>query len=136
MFEDISALRLPSQLGPAEVSYNDARSILTPASGFIRRYDFTLNPYSGCGFGCDYCYARYFAPSDEERESWGRWVRVKRNAVDLVQRACATGKLADGDAVYMSSVTDPYQPIEKKLGLTRTILKAILDAGVQPRLTV
>ncbi len=133
---DLSPVLLPSQLGPAEVEYSDARSILTKASGFIKRYNYTLNPYSGCGFGCDYCYARFFAPSDDRREAWGRWVRVKRNAAALVRRACERGKLVDGDAVYMSSVTDPYQPIESKLGLTRSILEAILEAGVQPRMTV
>ncbi len=79
MFDDAPLALLPLRLGSAEVSYADARSILTPASGFIRRYDYTLNPYSGCGFGCDYCYARYFAPSEEQRDCWGRWVRVKRN---------------------------------------------------------
>ena len=63
-------------------------------------------------------------------------MRVKRNAVALVRRACARGKLASGDIVYMSSVTDPYQPVESKLRLTRAILEAILEAGVQPRLTV
>jgi len=44
--------------------------------------------------------------------------------------------LKSGDAVYMSSVTDPYQPVERRLGLTRTILEAILDSDVQPRLTI
>jgi DNA repair photolyase len=113
-----------------------ARSVLTPTSGFMSQYDFTLNPYSGCTFGCDYCYARFFAPSADQRASWGQWVAVKTNACELVTQACRRRMLKSGDKVYLSSVTDPYQPIEKQLGLTRAILTAILDSGMQPRLTV
>jgi DNA repair photolyase len=116
----------------------ESRSILTPASGFARRYKFTLNPYSGCRFGCEYCYARFFAPTPEEQEGWGRWVKVKRNAVELLDRALnahsASRRLAPGDTIYMSTVTDPYQPIEQKTRLTRCILEALLS--VQPRLTI
>ncbi len=86
----------------------DSKSILTPASGFLRRYKYSLNPYMGCGFGCEYCYARFFAPSARQRETWGEWVTVKRNAPELMEYACRSGALATGDAVYMSSVTDPY----------------------------
>jgi DNA repair photolyase len=113
-----------------------SRSIFTPASGFMSEYRYTLNPYGGCAFGCDYCYARFFAGTSGGRRTWGDWVVVKRNAVDLVAEACRSGLLKPGDAVYMSSVTDPYQPIEKKLILTRDILGAILASGVQPRLTI
>ena len=127
----------PSSSQPGVVvSTSEARSILTPASGFMQRYRYTLNPYAGCAFGCPYCYARAFVFRAAEEESWGRWVTAKRNAIDLVAAACRSGDLADGDAVYLSSVTDPYQPIERRLRLTRGILGAILAAGVQPRLTV
>lgn len=100
------------------------------------QYKFTLNPYAGCSFGCDYCYARFFAPSERHQETWGRWVTVKKNAVELITEACRSGALKSDDAVYMSSVTDPYQPIEQQIRLTRAVLKTVLDAGVQPRLTV
>ena len=114
----------------------EARSILTPASGFMSRYRYTLNPYNGCTFGCPYCYAQGFATRVPDRESWGRWVVAKRNARALIEAACRAGDLEDGDAVYLSSVTDPYQPLERRLRLTHGILEAILEAGVQPRLTV
>lgn len=114
----------------------DARTILTPASGFIRRYRYSLNPYSGCRFACEYCYARAFAPTAEKRRTWGEWASAKRNAAALATKACHDGTLQSGDAIYMSSATDPYQPAEHQLALTRSILEAILAAGVQPRLTV
>ena len=123
-------------LETAGVGLADARTILTPASGFIRRYRYSLNPYSGCRFACEYCYARAFAPTAEKRQTWGEWATAKRNAAALITKACRDGTLQSGDAIYMSSATDPYQPAEHRLRLTRGILEAILDAGVQPRLTV
>ncbi len=122
--------------GRISVQRIDSKSILTPASGFMSAYKFTLNPYGGCAFGCEYCYARFFAPSGERRETWGRWVLVKSNARQLVATACRCGALKSADAVYMSSVTDPYQPVERRLGLTRGVIQAILDSGVQPRMTI
>ena len=129
-------LTRPSSFGRAEVTYADARSILTRASGFIKRYRFTLNPYGGCGFACEYCYARSFAPTVEKQDAWGTWVSVKRNAAALIAKACRSGELPSGDAVYMSSATDPYQPIERRLEVTRSILETALEHGVQPRLTI
>lgn len=128
----------PTKLGHAIISYVTSKSLLTPASGFIRSYKFTLNPYSGCAFACEYCYARFFAPTPEEQAEWGAWVKVKENAVRLLQRArCSRSRprrLEPGDAIYLSSVTDPYQPIEHKLRLTRALLEELIE--VQPRLTV
>ncbi len=123
----------PSRLGTAQIDYRPVRDILTRATGFMDAYDFTLNPYAGCAFGCTYCYAAFFSRSTAERDAWGEWVRVKENAVDLLARRHA-GSL-DGKLIYMSSVTDPYQPIERKLDLTRGLLRE-LAASHRPRLVV
>lgn len=114
----------PAKVGQASIRYNPAREIFTNASGFIDGYDYTLNPYSGCSFGCSYCYAAFFA-KDEFQDSWGYWVQVKDNAVDLL-RGRPPGSL-DGKRIYMSSVTDPYQPIEKELNLTRSLLELFAE---------
>ena len=107
-------------LGHAEIQYKDATSILTPASGFMAGYDFTLNPYSGCSFGCNYCYAASFVKEPGKKENWGGWVDVKRNALDLLKTF--RKKPIINKTIYISSVTDPYQPIEKDLKLTRDLL--------------
>ena len=122
---DAGAIDLPAKFGDAAVSYADAREILTRASGFMEDYDFTLNPYGGCYFGCTYCYAAFFSSSRREREMWGHWIKVKRNAVELLARR-KPGSL-DGKLIYMSSVTDPYQPIERKLNLTRGLLEVMAE---------
>ena len=111
----------------------EARSIFSPATGFIARggFDFTCNPYLGCSFGCVYCYAAYLPQNKQPVEQWGRWLSAKSNAVEL---AAKQAKKIAGRAVYMSSVTDPYQPAERSLMLSRGILEAI--APLQPRLVV
>ena len=123
----------PTHLGRASIEYRPARAILTKATGFMDAYDFTLNPYAGCAFGCSYCYAAFFSRSTQDRDAWGEWVRVKENAVGLLDRR-RTGSL-DGKRIYMSSVTDPYQPIERKLDLTRGLLE-VLASRHRPKLVV
>lgn len=126
-------LNRPEKIGSAKVIYQTTSDILTRASGFMDAYKYTLNPYSGCSFGCTYCYAAFFATSQEERDQWGYWVKVKENAVQSLLRR-PPGRL-DGDLIYMSSVTDPYQPIERKLGLTQSLLQ-ILAEHHKPKLVI
>ena len=119
------------RLGHADVEDAPVRDILTRATGFMDAYDFTLNPYAGCSFGCTYCYAAFFSHSTEKRDSWGRWVGVKENAVERLRNR--RGSL-DGKRIYMSSVTDPYQPVERERKLTRGLLEIL--ARHRPKLVV
>jgi DNA repair photolyase len=111
----------------------DAKSIFSPATGFIARggFDFTCNPYLGCSFGCQYCYAAFLPQNPHPAGEWGKWLTAKRNAVEL---AAKHGKKLAGNALYMSSVTDPYQPVERSLMLSRGILEALVPH--QPRLVI
>lgn len=112
-----------TKLGHSDISYKDASSILTPASGFMDSYDFTLNPYSGCSFGCTYCYAAFFARDQALKNNWGYWVSVKQNALHLLKKH--RKKPLVNKTIYISSVTDPYQPIEKELEITRVLLEEL-----------
>lgn len=123
----------PEKLGHANISYKQVGTLLNKTTGFMAGYDYSLNPYSGCAFGCSYCYAAFFARDNEKKEQWGYWVNVKENALALLKKI--RHKPITGKTVYMSSVTDPYQPIERKLGLTRDILKELLHYH-QPRLVI
>ena len=126
----------PSRIGHVEVTYASVREILTKATGFMDTYDFTLNPYSGCSFGCTYCYAAFFSRDLKKRNSWGYWVVVKENAVELLEkRLNRKPEFLDDKLIYMSSVTDPYQPVERELGLTRRLLEVMAD-GHSPKLVV
>src|SRR5256714_15126777 len=105
------------------MEFINCRSIFSPAIGFIQRggFDWTCNPYVGCTFGCVYCYAMFLPQNRRPKEDWGRWVQAKHNAVELAHRQAP--KLA-GQAVYLSSVTDPYLPAERALFLPRGIPEA------------
>lgn len=111
-----------------DVTYANAGQILMPATGFMEAYDYTLNPYGGCSFGCTYCYAAFFSRTPERRDGWGGWVEVKRNAVELLRKK-RPGSL-DGKRIYMSSVTDPYQPIERTAGITRGLLEIMAERNM------
>src|SRR5262245_41827276 len=111
----------------------EARSIFSPATGFIHRggFDWTCNPYVGCSFGCTYCYAAFLPQNRRPIEDWGKWFQAKKNAVEVARKQAP--KVA-GQALYMSSVTDPYMPVERSLCLTRGILEELVP--YQPRLLV
>lgn len=114
-----------------DVSRSATQSILTPATGFMGDYDFTLNPYQGCTFGCTYCYAAFFTRDRAKTDSWGQWVAIKERAAESIRRA---RRDLTGASIYMSSVTDPYQPIEQRVGLTRSVVEALLPR--RPKLVV
>jgi DNA repair photolyase len=122
-----------TSIGQSEVIYKTAASILTKAKGFMGDYDYTLNPYSGCSFGCTYCYAAFFSKSEIQRNTWGYWVQAKENALQLLIKFRKRPLL--NKTIYMSSVTDPYQPIEKELNLTRSLLKELIEYH-QPRIVI
>ncbi len=127
-------LECPDQIGETKIFYTPAKEILTRATGFMDAYDFTLNPYSGCSFGCTYCYAAFFSQDIEKRDNWGYWVNAKENAVALLEKRKA-GTL-DGKLIYMSSVTDPYQPVERQLEITRGLLQTMANRGDKPKIVV
>lgn len=85
--------------------------------------DYCVNPYTGCSHACRYCYASFMKKYTGHREPWGSFVDAKVNAADVLERQLV--KAAKGQ-VYMSSVTDPYQPAENRYGLTRKCLEILL----------
>ncbi len=91
-----------------------AKRAFTPTK--IPGASYVINQYIGCQHACAYCYAKFmnkFYPYGK----WGSWVVVKENLPELVKKERIKG------IVYMSSVSDPYQPIERELKLTRKILE-------------
>ena len=93
-----------------------AKSIFTRTK--IPGAKWVINQYVGCQHSCLYCYAKFMCRwRPENYGKWGSWVEAKINAPELVKE-----KYVD-EWVYMSSISDPYQPIEKQLELTREVLK-------------
>ncbi len=82
--------------------------------------DYALNPYRGCQHGCVYCYA----PSVlRETRSWGGFVDVKINIPKILSKEI---KRKSRGTVGISTVTDAYQPLEKKYEVTRFCLEQLL----------
>ncbi len=101
------------------ITYNDSPDIGFRAS---------LNPYRGCEHGCIYCYARptheylgYSAGLDFESH-----ILVKERAPELLRRELASPKWRP-QTLALSGVTDPYQPVERKLRLTRRCLEVLAE---------
>ena len=101
-----------------------SKTILTQTA--ISGFDYCINPYVGCGHGCRYCYASFMKRFTGHREPWGEFVDVKVNASQVLRRQL---KRASHGVVALSTVTDPYQPLEKVYKLTRGCLEALLENG-------
>jgi DNA repair photolyase len=98
-----------------------AKSVLNPS----KILDFCLNPYTGCAISCKYCYARLFMKRySGHHEPWGAFVDVKVNAPELLKKQLLRAKRG---SVWISSVCDPYQPLEAKYRLTRRCLVELLE---------
>jgi DNA repair photolyase len=110
------------------------RSILTPASGYLYAFSHTLNPYTGCAFGdggCGvYCYVAESPIGIYAGQPWGTWVSAKTNAAEALRRDL--GRIADrrGVRVFMSSATDPYQPVEARLRITRSVVEVFREQPI------
>jgi len=85
-------------------------------------FDYVINPYIGCEHGCIYCYARFIKRFTGHKEKWGEFVDVKINAATLLAREVKK-KLG---RVWISGLCDPYQPLERKYGITKRCLEILL----------
>ncbi len=87
--------------------------------------DYALNPYVGCFHACIYCYAPQYSRSDVAR-SWGSLILIKENLIEVLQREVRTLKRG---VVGISTITDPYQPVEEEERLVRGSLEVLLKSG-------
>jgi DNA repair photolyase len=113
-----------------EYTEEPCRTALSRVSGMPFRW--SLNPYTGCVHQCTFCYVRGFElragrPSDAR---YGTRIRVKTNAVDVLQRELSR-KGWKREEVAFGSATDPYQPAEGHHRLTRGCIQA-LGAAATP----
>ena len=100
----------------------ECKSILTKSG--IEAVDYAINPYVGCGHGCVYCYARFMKRFTGHKEPWGTFVDVKVNAAEVLTRQLRRAKPG---SITLSTVTDPYQPLEREYGIARACLEALVS---------
>jgi DNA repair photolyase len=119
----------PDDPAPSTILLRDAtRSILARNQSPDVGFEFSVNPYRGCEHGCIYCYARptheylgFSAGLDFETR-----ILVKRDAPALLRAALLSPRWTPR-SIAMSGVTDPYQPVERRLRLTRGCLEVLAE---------
>ena len=117
---------------PTQVVYEDVKSAIARNASPDIDFDFSINPYRGCEHGCSYCYARpthsylNLSPGlDFETK-----IIAKRNLAEVLRRElAATGYRPH--RLNLGSATDCYQPVERELRLTRSVIEVL-----QERLTL
>ena len=99
------------------------RSLLNRSTGSRMPFTWTINPYRGCEFACKYCYARYTHEFMEMRNGieFEQKIYAKQHAADLLRQELR--RVKRGEDIAIGTATDPYQPIEQKLEITRVILE-------------
>ncbi len=86
--------------------------------------DYVINPYVGCQHACIYCYAQFYARRWGRTDPWGSYVEIKVNAPELLAREVRRKRVG---VVYISSMTDPYQPVEREYEITRRLLHVLVE---------
>jgi len=113
------------------VSFFDlpCRSVLNRCESERMPFEWTINPYRGCEFGCTYCYARYSHEylGMEDWLDFQNKIFVKREAPSRLARELRRVRL-DEEAIAIGTVTDPYQPAERDYRITRRILEVLATA--------
>ncbi len=100
--------------------YTTCKTALSPSR--LPGLDYALNPYSGCEHGCLYCYSRSMLRDNSMTDRWGSFVKAKRNIAERLSREL---RRVSRGIVGVSTVTDPYQPYESDLQLTRRCLELL-----------
>jgi len=118
-----------------EYFFLPVKSILNRCDSQRVPFDWTINPYRGCEFGCKYCYARYTHEYMEiDGGEFERKIYVKQDAGPLLARdlaakysyqAQAEGGGTQPELIAIGTATDPYQPAEKEYGVTRACLEEL-----------
>ena len=87
----------------------------------------SINPYRGCEFGCRYCYARYTHEFMEMKDpaDFERKIYIKQNAAWLLRQEIRS--LRPGEEIALGTATDPWQPVERRARVTRSILEVLAE---------
>lgn len=140
----VGIARLAANSPAAETKRKSAEKpeyFLLPVKSILNRcdsnrvpFDWTVNPYRGCEFGCKYCYARYTHEYMEiDGNDFERRIFVKQDAGALMARditqkyawASKASGYTKAEHIAIGTATDPYQPAEREYGVTRACLQEL-----------
>jgi DNA repair photolyase len=140
----VGIARLAAKSFPAETrrtSVERPEYFVLPVKSILNRcdsrrvpFEWTINPYRGCEFGCHYCYARYTHEYMElDGGDFDKKIYVKKDAAELLKwdvlHKYSYASQASGgihpDHIGIGTATDPYQPAEREYGVTRACLEEL-----------
>lgn len=131
----IGIARLAHDARPLEaksrVEYREleARSLLNRCTGARVPFDWTINPYRGCEYGCKYCYARYTHEFMEFRAPEDFEQLIFAKSFDAAEFAHELRQVKAAEWIAIGTATDPYQPAERRFGRTRRVLEVFARRG-------
>jgi DNA repair photolyase len=128
-----------------KLATKQAKSILTPSK--LPGADYVVNPYSGCAFGCVYCYAEFTRKfTGHMDDEWGKYVDAKINTPEVFEKEIANltkkvikeneFKTGNRPVIFFGSVTDPYQGVEAKYELTKKCLEIITRSDINNEIEI
>jgi DNA repair photolyase len=99
------------------------RSLLTRCNSPRMPFSWQINPYRGCEFACKYCYARYTHEFMEMRDGldFERKIYVKKHSAWLLRQELK--QVRAGQSIAIGTATDPYQPAERKFGISHAVME-------------
>lgn len=99
-------------------------------------FDWTINPFRGCEFACQYCYARYTHGYLERHDLASFETEIFAKSWDAGSFREELRQVRAGQTVAIGTATDPYQPAERRFCLTRNVLECLtLVRGIRLCLT-
>ncbi|MDF1538440.1 MAG: hypothetical protein P1Q69_06020 [Candidatus Thorarchaeota archaeon] len=88
--------------------------------------ELVVNPYVGCQHGCSYRYAKFMMRfTGHAFDKWGKHVDVKINAPEILEKQLDSMRKRQRVPVLLSSVTDAYQPVERRFEITRKCIQRL-----------
>jgi DNA repair photolyase len=135
-----------------EFLYKTPKTLLNKGTGFLSGYSHSLNPYTGCSFGCSYCYVRQMPVSTFRNAEWGTWVDIKKDAADflfvqtrspLVRRdidlfLCLKDKVRISMTVEtdLENIRKHFSPNAPPISARLKTLQLLADSGVPTQVTI
>ncbi len=109
---------------PIQVIEKECRTAVSKSG--LPEIDYSVNPYHGCLHSCVYCYAIDFTPETDASTNWGSVVYARTNIDSVLKKEIR--RLRKG-VFALSTITDPYQPVEARYRLSRKCAEIILSNG-------
>ncbi|MFX0057919.1 MAG: radical SAM protein [Candidatus Hodarchaeota archaeon] len=108
-----------------KINFRESKNIITKSN--IPEIDYVINPYVGCQHGCIYCYAEFMIRfTGHKGDKWGQFLDIKTFDLSKMKPQRYNGK-----RILLSSVTDPYIPLELKYQNTRKILESLIGTKAE-----